>query len=385
MDELTRLEGESGNPLGRVRTLRLFYVLAGIGVSAWAITVPFTKIRFGLNDATLGIILLGPGISGIIAMPFAAILVRRFGSRAVLVAGGGIFASCLPALTFAPDVPAFAGIFLIFGAAFAAIDIAMNAQAVVTERRSGRLLMSSFHAMFSIGALAVAVATSFLLKLGAGNGLCSVLACAACFGILSQYRQLLPKAADLAGAGKIFALPGRATLVLGLCCFGCFLTEGAVTDWSTIFLHFSRAVPIDIAPLGYAGFAVMMSLSRLGGDRVAMRLGKALVMRLGCVLAGAGILLAIFTPWLATDVAGFALAGLGIGNIAPLVFSAAARVPGMPASASAPPVMSLGYLGFLVGPVVIGCVANAVNLGFSLGLAAAMLFGLSFAARAVAP
>jgi predicted MFS family arabinose efflux permease len=359
--------------------------MAGVGISAWAITVPFTKIRFALNDATLGLILLAPGFGGILAMPVAGFLVGRLGSKTVLLGAGLVFGLVLPSLTIAPSVPAFTILLFIYGVMFAAIDIAMNAQAVVLENRCGRLLMSSFHALYSIGTLAVAVATSLLLRLGLSNAVCALLCGAGVFAIVSQYRLLLPKVDDLPAEGTPFALPNRKTLLLGLCCFACFLTEGAVTDWSTIFFRFSRGVNISAAIFGYAGFAVMMMLSRLAGDRLAMRLGQARVMRLGSLLAGLGMLLAVLCPLMAADVLGFAMVGLGIGNIAPLVFSAAARVPGMSPTTSTPAVVSLGYAGFLIGPVVIGLVANALGLSFALGLVAAMLFVLSFAARAVAP
>jgi len=371
------------NPPGRVRTMRLFFFMTGIGVSAWAITVPFTKIRFHLNDATLGAILLAPGIGGILAMPIVSLLVARFGSRAVLVVCGLFFGSLLPGLTVAPNVPVFTALLFAYGVMFAGLDIAMNAQAVVIETRSRRLLMSSFHALFSLGSLVVAVATSLLLRAGLTNSICALLCSALCLAIVAQGRNLLPPAEDLRSEGRAFAMPNRATFLLGLCCFACFLTEGAATDWSTIFLRFSRGINIASAPLGYAGFAVMMFASRMLGDQVAMRLGKAHVMRLGSLVAASGFLLSILTPYEVTDVIGFGLVGLGIGNIAPLVFSAAARVKGMSPTVSVPAVVTLGYVGFLIGPVIIGVVANWLSLSFALGLVAVMMVAISFAAAAV--
>ncbi len=373
----------SGNPPGRVSTVRAVYFMAGIGISAWAITVPFTKIRFGLNDATLGLILLAPGIGGILAMPLAGIGVAKFGSRAVLLTSGVIFGIVLPLLTVAPSPLLFTILLFIYGVVFAVIDIGMNAQAVATETRSGKLLMSSFHALFSIATLLVALMTSLLLRLGADNAFCALLCGIAIFAILSQYKHLQPKADDMPAVGPAFALPNRATLLLGIACFACFLTEGAVTDWSTIFLRFSRHIPLSLAFYGYAGFALSMAVTRLAGDAIATRIGKANVMRVGSLLAGGGMLLAVVTPFESTDVIGFALVGLGIGNIAPLVFSAASRVPGMSHTLSVPAVLTLGYAGFLIGPVVIGFVANATSLSAALSLDALMLLALSFAARVV--
>jgi MFS family permease len=372
-----------GNPPGRVRTVRAAYFMAGIGISAWAITVPFTKIRFGLNDAQLGLILLAPGIGGTLAMPLAGLAVARFGSRTVLLTAGILFGIILPSLTIAPSPLAFTVLLFTFGVLFAIIDIAMNAQGATTEARSGGLLMSSFHGLYSVGTLTVAVVTSLLLKLGASNAACALLCGAGIFAIISQFKYLQPKAEDAPADGPGFALPNRATILLGICCFACFLTEGAVTDWSTIFLRFSRSIPISLAFYGYAGFALAMAATRLAGDAIATRFGKTTLMRAGSLIAGGGMLLAVLTPYEITDVIGFALVGIGTGNIAPLVFSAASRIPGLNPNASVPAVMTLGYAGFLLGPVIIGFVANATSLAVALSLDAAMLIALSLAARAV--
>jgi MFS family permease len=210
---------------------------------------------------------------------------------------------------------------------------------------------------------------------------CSFLFALVVLGILTQIRQLLPRHHDLP-SGPAFALPNRATLLLGLCCFTCFLTEGAVTDWSTVFLRFSRNVSISSATLGYAGFSIMMALSRLTGDRIAARIGKPALMRWGAVIAAFGMALTVTLRSVPLDIAGFALAGVGTGNIAPLLFGAASRVPGMAASLAVPAVVSLGYMGFLAGPVGIGLVAHHFSLAVSLGLDAAMMFLLAFAAKA---
>jgi MFS family permease len=235
--------------------------------------------------------------------------------------------------------------------------------------------------LYSLGSLSVAFSTFLLLKAGVSNVACSFLFAAVALGILSQIPHLLPRHQDLP-AGPAFAMPNRATLLLGICCFACFLTEGAVTDWSTIFLRFSRNVGIASATLGFAGFSVMMALSRLTGDYVATRIGKPALMRWGAIIAGLGLALAIWVRDPAIDVAGFALVGIGIGNIAPLLFGAASRVPGMAASLSVPAVVSLGYVGFLSGPVAIGLIAHHYSLSASFGLDAAMMFLLALAAKA---
>ncbi len=366
----------------QIFSIRLVYFMAGIGISAWAIIVPFAKIRLHLNDGTLGLILMAAGSGGVLAMPFTGPLIGKFGSRATLLGAGIIFVATLPLLNLAPDVHVLVLLLFIFGAAFGAIDIAMNAQAVVIEARSGRLLMSGFHAMYSIGSLAIALCTSLLLKVGLSNVFCSCASAIVALLILTQIRHLLPRHDDLP-AGPAFALPNRATLALGMCCFACFLTEGAVTDWSTVFLRFSRHVSFSSATLGYAGFSVAMAASRLSGDWVATRIGKTALLRGGALLAAMGLLLAVFACNVPTDILGFALVGFGTGNIAPLVFSAASRVPGLAASLSVPAVVSLGYIGFLTGPVAIGLIAHHSSLSASFALDGVMMLILALTGRAI--
>jgi MFS family permease len=362
-------------------TIRLIYFMAGIGISAWAITVPFAKIRFGLGDGTLGLILMASGTGGVLAMPFTGPLIAKYGSRTVLLGAGLVFCTTLPLLSLAPSPLLLTILLFIFGAAFGAIDVGMNAQAVVIEARSGRFLMSGFHALYSIGGLSIALFTSLLLRVGLSNVTCALIFDAVAFAILTQIPHLLPREDDLPADGPAFALPNRATVLIGLCCFVCFLTEGAVTDWSTIFLRFARDTGIANATLGYAGFSVTMALSRLTGDHIATRIGKPALMRSGAVIAAAGMGLVVLVPYAPLDIAGFAMVGIGTGNVAPLMFGAASRVPGMPANLSVPAVVSLGYIGFLAGPVLIGLVAHASSLPVSFGLIGAMMFLLSFAAR----
>lgn len=364
--------------------MRLIFAMAGIGISVWALTVPFIKIRFGLDDGTLGFMLLAGGTGGVAVMPLAGPVIARFGSRATLSAAGLGVLLLMPVLAIAPSAVAFTAILLVYGALFGMLDIAMNAQGAVVEQRSGRLQMSGFHGCYSVGTLGVALAIILLLRLHLSYPVCSLLAALVMLAMLASARGLVGRQGDATVAGRHFAWPNRHTIVLGLCCFACFMTEGVATDWSTIFLRFNRNMPLDTAPLGYAAFAVSMTLSRFLGDAVATYLGKPMVMRLGCACAVLGFGLAIFVARGWVDVVGFGLVGLGIANIAPLVFSAASRVPGMAANHSAPAIMALGYSGFLIGPVIVGLVANHLGLGFSLGLDAALLGATFFAARAVA-
>ena len=360
------------------------FAMAGFGISVWAITIPFAKIRFGLDDGTLGLILFAGGLGGVLVFPLAGLAVARWGSRAALAGAGLATGLLLPWLTLAPSPLLFTGLLFGYGALFGVLDISLQAQGAVVERLSGRLQMSGFHAWYSLGTLAVALASSVLLRLGVSHATGALLTAAAMLLLLTQAPRLIGKAGDPPAEGPHLAWPNRATLVLGLCCFTCFMTEGAATDWSTIFLRFSRGMPLAAATLGYAAFAVAMMAARLSGDAVAERLGQAWVMRAGSALGVLGFASIIFVPYGWAGVLGFGLVGLGTGNIVPLVFSAAARVPQMAAHHAVPAVVGLGYAGFLAGPVMIGLVAHHLGLGLALGVVAALLGVVFFLAEAVA-
>ncbi|WP_073211424.1 MFS transporter [Acidocella aminolytica] len=369
---------------GKLWTMRLVFGMAGVGILVWAIIIPYAKIRFQLSDGELGLVLLAGGVGGVAVMPFAGMAVARFGSRTCTVAATLLMCLLLPILGVAPSVYSFTLLLFIYGATFGTLDVAMNAQGAVVEALSGKLHMSRFHACYSLGMLAVALVASLTLKLGGTvETICLICTVGVLLGLTQSFR-LVPKSGDALPAGRHFAWPNRHALILGLCCFAAFMTEGAATDWSTIFLRFSRHMPIDSATFGYAAFAVMTTLARLTGDRLAMRLGQPAVMRMGVVVAVAGFALAVGVDSGVAGVVGFGLVGFGTGNIAPLVFSAAARVPGMAANHAMSAVVGIGYAGFLTGPVMNGFVANHSGLG-SAFLVDALLVGLTFfAARSVA-
>lgn len=364
--------------------MRLVFSMAGIGILVWAIVIPYTKVRFQLDDAQLGLVLLAGGTGGVAVMPLAGMAVARWGSRTCIVATTLLMCLLLPVLGRAPSPLAFTALLFIYGANFGALDVAMNAQGAVVEAMSGRLHMSGFHACYSLGTLAAALAASVTLKLGGTVPLlCLASAVAVLLGLTQSFR-LVARSDDIPSSDKRFARPNRQALILGLCCYAAFMTEGASTDWSAIFLRFSRGMEIDGATLGYAAFAVMTTLARLTGDRLAMRFGQPAVMRLGVALAVAGFALVVLVHSGAAGIAGFGLIGFGTGNIAPLVFSASARVPGMAAHHSMPAVVAIGYAGFLTGPVMIGFVANHFGLGSAFGVDAVLLGLTFFAAKSVA-
>lgn len=363
---------------------RAMFLICGTVTASWAPQVPLAKARLGIDDGVLGLALLGMGAGAMVAMPLAGFLAARFSSRLITALGGLVICLSLPLIILAPDALALGLALFLFGAATGSMDVAMNVQAAAVEARGGRPLMSSFHGMFSVGGLIGAGGASLLLGLGLSPLTVALVVSGLMLALLAaQAGSMLPPERGAAQAGMRFTLPRGLVLVLGLLTFVLFQAEGAVLDWSAVFLHEARGQDPAVAGLGYAMFAVAMAVMRLAGDGITSRFGGETVVRLGSALAAAGFLLAILVPWPAAGLIGFALVGVGAANVVPVLFSAAGRVPGMAPGLAISTIATLGYCGILAGPAAIGFIADHLGLPAALGIVAALLVATAAAARAV--
>ncbi|MBN8893075.1 MAG: MFS transporter [Rhodospirillales bacterium] len=361
------------------RATRVAFLVVGLATAGWAPLVPYAKLRIGLDDAGLGLVLLAPGAGALAAMPLAGLAAQHLGTRAVTLGGGLLFCAMLPLLALAPGVASLVVALAVFGAALGTVDIAMNAQAVVVERASGRPLMSGFHGMYSLGGLVGAAVASLLLYAGLAPALgAAVLAVAAGGLLLAHAGWMLPRAP---AAGPGFVVPHGRLALLGALCFVSFLAEGAVLDWSAVRLRLWRGADPATAGLGYAAFSVTMAGGRLAGDALLRRWPPVLALRLGGGLAAFGFLALAALPWTAAGLAGCALIGLGAANIVPVLFGAAGRMPGMAPGPAISAAATPGYLGLLLGPALIGLAAQASTLPLALALVALLLAGVAAAAR----
>jgi predicted MFS family arabinose efflux permease len=349
------------------------FCLNGFGYGSWVPRIAEIQAKLGLSEGELGIALFMAAVGALIAMPLAGAAAHRYGSRATTAVAVACFALALPALALAPGPLALGGVLLLFGATFASLDVAMNSQGVAVEKALRRPIMSSLHGMFSLGGMAGAGATALIA--GAGVGLlphfASIAALVALLGV-AACRPMLPAAAEGGAAGPGFARPSAALLLPGVVALAGLLSEGAVADWSAVYLSKSLGAGTATAAAAFAAFSCAMAAGRFSGDWVALRLGGDTVVRAGGALAatGLGLTLAIGHPLVA--VLGFALVGAGLSCVFPVVLSGAARVPGLPPSAAIAAVCTVGYLGFLVGPPLIGGLAELVGLPAALGVVVAL-------------
>jgi predicted MFS family arabinose efflux permease len=287
---------------------------------------------------------------------------------------------CMPALMLAPTMLVLAAALAVFGASLGVLDVVMNLQAVIVERASGRAMMSGFHGMYSVGGIAGAGGVAGALAWGAsplvaitGTAvLAALLLAAARSGLLAQGGE---------GDHPAFVLPRGRVLLLGAVCFAMFLSEGAVLDWSAVFLSTVRHADPATAGFGYVAFAVTMTLGRLSGDRIVQAWGAFRVVVCGALVAASGFAVAILCTSPMAGLAGFALVGAGAANVVPVMFSAAGRQHDMPTHLAVAAVTTMGYAGVLLGPAALGFVAKATSLPMAFGLLVALLLCVAGAAR----
>jgi predicted MFS family arabinose efflux permease len=356
---------------------RFAFLAAGIAMSAWAALVPFAKARMGLEEAQLGLLLLCLGIGSLAAMPLTGLLASRFGCRPVILISGAAGCLVLPLLALAPT-PLLQGLaLLVFGAAIGALDVAMNIQAVIVEKEQGGALMSGFHGLFSVGGFAGAGGMALLLGLDLSPTLaCGIVAAVAGLALVLAAPNLLRTAPANERDAPFFVMPHGAVILIGGLCFLIFLAEGAVLDWSAVFLTGVTGMAAHQGGLGYAVFAVAMTAGRLSGDRIVRRWGGTRVLLAGGLATAAGFFTVVLAPVPAMALLGFLLVGIGASNIVPVLFTAAGNQRDMPVGLAVSAITTIGYAGILAGPALIGFVSHAVGLHLAfagLGVAALLV------------
>ena len=358
----------------------IVFFVAGFGMAAWAPLVPYAKARAGIDAGALGLLLLCLGAGSIMVMPLAGVLAAKLGCRRVVVAATILLCLVLPLIATASSPALLAAGLLGFGAALGSIDSTMNIQAIIVERASGRSMMSGFHGLFSLGGIAGAACVTALLGIGAsplGAALCIVAVIVV--AVTSAASHLLPYGTK--SAGPIFALPRGVVLFIGALCFITFLTEGAMLDWSAVFLTSVRGLEASYAGLGYALFSLAMTICRLLGDRIVRRFGGANVVGLGGLCAAAGCLIGTLVPFWPATLAGYAMVGIGCANIAPVLYTQAGRQTAVPEHVAVPVITTMGYAGILAGPAAIGLVAQISSLSTALLMLAMLLLGVALSSR----
>jgi MFS family permease len=382
MPEIT-LTLERSRRAYRIAVSCLFF-LQGLCFASWASRIPTIQQSLRLTEAGLGAVLFALPVGSLLALPLAGWLVTRYGSKRVAVNALFVYSLLLVAVGLADTVLLLSSALVLFGMAGNIANIAINTQAVGVEARYERSIMASFHGLWSLAGFTAAGIGSFMIAnaiIPSSHFL--MVAAFIVAGVAASFQFLLPGESSRNSSGPLFVKPDRPLLLLGIIAFCCMICEGAMFDWSGIY--FQKVVKAEKSWIGagYTAFMCTMAAGRFIADYVSHKIGFKKTIRLSGALIAAGLAIAVLFPSLYPSIAGFLLVGFGVSSVVPLVYSEAGRSqafsPGMALAA----VSSIGFLGFLAGPPLIGIIAGAFGLRSSFAVILVMGIAVSLMAGSI--
>src|SRR5262245_31644514 len=351
------------------RAVAVFFFVNGAVLASWVPHIPAIKSRHMMTDGTLGLVLLSMAVGSVLALPVAGWLVGRLGSRVTTGAAGVALCLALPLPIASPSVLVLSLSLALLGACNGLLDVSMNAQAAEIQHRIGRPIMPSLHDVFRLGGVVGALLASGALALGVSDmGHVGVSAAIALSAVVLALQGLVLPQREGEHAGSGVARPSGVLVTLGILALLGLLAEGAVADWSAVYLHDTLGSSSSTAAVGFAAFSLTMAAGRFTGDALVGRLGSRRVLRGSSAVAALGLDAALLVGRPEVGVVGVALVGLGIVIVIQVLFHADVHAAGVPQGRALAAVATTGYLGFLAGPPLIGAVAEAAGLAAGLGL-----------------
>jgi MFS family permease len=350
----------------RIATNILFF-LNGMSFASWASRIPDMKEFLKLGDAELGTVLFAGPIGSLSALPVAGILISKFGSRNIALFSMFFYFFSMPFLGNANSTIQLAIAFFVFGFGGDLLNISMNVQAVNVEKIQQRSIMSSFHAVFSIGFMIGAAFGGFIANenISVFNHLTFMGTTDLLIGVII-YRFLVKSDQHTDKAQPLFALPDRGLILLGIIAFCGMLSEGAMADWSTLYYKQILNNTRGFATAGFTAFSVMMVVGRIFGDKIVNSFGLRKTLLINCLIVFLGMFVALISLNPISVVIGFGITGLGLSTIVPLIYSEAGHSKTMSAGVALAAITTVGMGGFLLGPVLIGFLSEFSSLRIAL-------------------
>ncbi len=352
--------------------VNLIFFINGFVHANLAARFPRIQEIFSIDNGILGFVLLSTSVGALLAMPFTGWMIIRNGSRRITIIS--VFAYCifvpLVPLMYSFGVPGLVLIFFIMGVTAGMLDVSMNSQAVMVEQQHGKPIMTSFHALFSIGMVAGAGFGALFISLQTTLfiHLLAIVILSVVGSIWARYHLIHDKPAEKAVDAPPFRLPNAAMVSIGVIAFCCMLGEGAMADWSTNYMRNIAMAEKALAPIGLAAFALSMTLGRVFGDSARAKLGDRTLMIYCGLTSAAGLTFAIIFIQPYAVILGLFVTGLGLSAIVPIAYSIAGNTKDLPPGVGLAMVTTVGYSGFLFGPPIIGLVADWYSLRIALGV-----------------
>lgn len=360
-----------------------FFFIAGINFASWASRIPDVKAKLQLSDAALGGVLFALPVGSMISLPFAGWLVAKFGSKKIVTIAAIAYPLSLILIGWAGTVWQLVPMVFVFGLLGNICNISINTQAVGVEFLYGRSIMASFHGIWSMAGFTGAAIGTFVVSNNITPLIHFSFVAAGCVISVILIRQYA-LAKDASHPDQpLFVKPDEHLLTLGLIAFSCMVCEGTMFDWSGVYFQKVVAVPKEMTTLGYAAFMSTMAGGRFLGDWIVTRIGKKLVLEGSGITIATGLLIAVLFPSVVPATIGFLLVGIGVSSVVPLVYSSAGKSKTMSPGVALTAVSTIGFLGFLLGPPVIGFMAQAFSLRWSFTLIAILGLGTTVLASMV--
>ncbi|MEJ7766639.1 MAG: MFS transporter [Chitinophagaceae bacterium] len=359
----------------------VFFFIAGFTFSTWASRIPDIKDKLHLSEAGLGTVLFALPVGQIISLPLSGWLTARFGSRKIMIAAALLYPLTLLTLAIAGSIWQLAFSLFLFGLWANLINIAMNTQAVEVETLYGRSIMASFHGLWSLAGFSGAAIGSFFVSSGLSPLVhFSIICVVTSMLVLFFFNNTLPSESNNKSSGPLFVKPDPRILTLGLIAFCCMLCEGAMADWSGVYFQKIVKTPAAITTLGYVAFMATMATGRFLGDWLITKFGVKPMLQLSGILIASGLLVVVLFPFLIAATIGFLMVGFGVSCVVPMVYGLAGKSTTMSPGMALTAVSTISFLGFLIGPPLIGLIAQASNLRWSFAVIALLGLGTTLLA-----
>ncbi len=351
--------------------VKIIFFLNGFVHANYFSRLPRIQDQFAIDDGVVGLVLLSSSIGALFAMPFTGWLIIQNGSRRITLFSALFYCTLIPFIPWMPALWALVFLFFLLGISSGMLDVAMNSQAVMVEKQMNKPIMTSFHALFSIGMMAGAVGGSLFTKLNAGMFIhfATISSISIVIVFIARYYLIHDKPENKADEGPAFRLPNAAMVSIGIIAFCSMLGEGAMADWSTNYMENIALADPALAPLGLSAFALAMTIGRVFGDGARLRFGDRPLMISCGLVATAGLCFAIIFVHPIAVIGGLFIVGLGLSSVVPIAYSIAGHTKDLPPGVGLAMVTTVGYSGFLFGPPIIGLLADLFTLRLALLLA----------------
>lgn len=361
----------------------IFFFIQGFSFASWASRIPDIKNKLNLSDGALGGVLLGLPLGQLTAMVVSGYLVTRYGSKRILSVAALLYPAILLLLaSVTASWQLLAGLF-VFGVCGNLCNISINTQGVGVERLYGRSIMASFHGLWSLAGFAGGLISTFMVanQVSPFTHFCVVYIIAFLLAVFAR-QIILPRDGYKVSPEKtkVFIRPDRYIVILGFIAFACMVCEGTMFDWSGVYFENVVHAPQSLTRLGYVAFMCTMAGGRFAADRIVTKYGVERILKMSGLIILTGLMLAVIFPGIVMATIGFLLVGIGVSSVVPMVFSLAGKSKTIPPSVALASVSSIGFLGFLMGPPLIGFIAQASSLRWSFAVIALLGLGTTLLA-----